>query len=40
LCGILENFRFWFDLNWSSFAKVLKETNLKTEKEKEKNKKK
>jgi hypothetical protein len=30
----LEKFRNWFELIWNSFAKILKETNLKTEKEK------
>jgi hypothetical protein len=32
LFQIIGKFRFWFDLIWSSFAKVLKETNFKTEK--------
>jgi hypothetical protein len=40
LFWILENIGFWFDWNRSSFAKVLKETNFKIEKEKGHNKKK
>jgi hypothetical protein len=39
LFWILENIGFWFDWNRSSFAKVLKETNFKIEKEKGHNKK-
>jgi hypothetical protein len=40
LFWILENIGFWFDWNRSSFAKVLKETNFKIEKEKGQNQKK